>query len=328
MLRLLIWATTLLVVGASTQTRCPSVCPFIFRQVCGSDGKSYANDCLLNVAICNNPNLKKLHDGPCSGGSKPRCPTVCTLEYKPVCGTDGKTYSNRCALEVEACNNPQLKLRIAYEGECRHKNPCPKACTLQYDPVCGTDGKTYSNLCDLEVEACNNPQLNLKVAHKGECRPQNQCNSVCPQIYQPVCGTDGKTYSNQCTLDVAACNNPQLHLRTAYQGECRPQNQCNSVCPQIYQPVCGTDGKTYSNQCTLDVAACNNPQLHLRTAYQGECRTSNQCGSFCTLQYDPVCGTDGKDYSNSCFLGIAACRNPGLNLKIAYKGRCNSRQLS
>lgn len=36
------------------------------------------------------------------------------------------------------------------------------ACTLQYDPVCGVDGKTYGNTCQLGAE-------HLAMKHKGEC---------------------------------------------------------------------------------------------------------------------------------------------------------------
>jgi len=33
------------------------------------------------------------------------CSQVCTTDYSPVCATNGRTYSNICTMEVEACLN-------------------------------------------------------------------------------------------------------------------------------------------------------------------------------------------------------------------------------
>ena len=47
---------------------------------------------------------------------------------------------------------------------------------------------------------------------------------------------------------------------------------CEKTCTEEYSPRCGSDGKTYDNQCYFQIAQCKNPRLRL--VKRGECEKS------------------------------------------------------
>lgn len=92
-------------------------------------------------------------------------------------------------------------------------------CSDQGAGVCGSDGKTYVNPCQLTSAKCTNPKLTL--VSEGPCPvvvtpaiTPRKCTKGCPRIYRPVCDKSGVKYNNRCEFENAQCKNPKLKLCT------------------------------------------------------------------------------------------------------------------
>jgi hypothetical protein len=118
-------------------------------------------------------------------------PQICPNVVIPVCGCDGKTYAN-------ACEAARAGASVAHQGACT-----PPACTSSSDCAAGS-------FCQKPTGACGGT---------GTCALEPQ---LCSDIFNPVCGCDGKTYANACFASAAGAI-------VASTGACPPVQTCGGI---------------------------------------------------------------------------------------------------
>ncbi|MBN2495717.1 MAG: hypothetical protein JXR96_14080 [Deltaproteobacteria bacterium] len=252
----------------------------------------------------------------------PVCPALACGLYCPAGLLTGADGCPSCACAPGCVQDADCPLGwICESGRCRLADPCDCR-RVAYEPVCGADGRTYANTCEL---AC----AEVALAHQGACEQECASDADCPagmvcdaatghcelgcdcggEPVNPVCGTDGMTYTNDCER---RCAGVGLDHLGACQ-ECSPEicdgldNDCDGFVDEGCGGSCQTDddcptGFVCSGGICVQGLPCSaNADCPAgQVCIQGLCRT--ECGV-------EICDGLDNDCDGATDEGCPACRS-------------------
>ncbi|KAM9069934.1 double-headed protease inhibitor, submandibular gland-like [Sarcophilus harrisii] len=93
------------------------------------------------------------------------------------------------------------------------------------------------------------------------------------------------------------------------------------LCPRFFDPLCGSDGNDYSNECMLCASNLEKKQ-NIRKLHDGKCvQCPKEEQPLCTLELRLHCASDGIAYSNKCTFCNAVVKSRN-RLTLKNYGAC------